>query len=483
MHIPSKRIEKVVLVNARNPEGMSQFTFLDPMAPESLGIIGTQLKKQGCQVVWIDESIDSLYWGNHLWNLVKESDLFGVSAMTHTEDRAIQLAKIAKSINPHVITVAGGPGPTSNPEKVLTGFDFVVMAQGVTTIIELLHLLRDGGEIENVKGIAFQENGVTRFTKPREFFKTLAGVPFADFTLLCNRYKLNVPVITNSLGCPFNCTFCYKGTMCGNKYLTREVEEAVDYLQYVSRFARNLWWTGGKKSIFLGDDNCAADAEWTASFFEKVAKLNLKNLGIAIQMRASSCRNTDLLDIMCKAGVGRIFFGFESPFDKDLKIVKKDQSSEDILFAIKECKKREIGIGAMMIWGLETHKLGDHLKYADFLLKHGVDMMLLFLFTPLPQTEDWKRIKSEGRILEKIPTRYYDCLHIVFKHPYMTPAQIQEAYLETIVKFYGLKQTIKDGLKQRVRIRHLVYRFVGNWYLKAVRRETAQYVQEFLLDV
>lgn len=483
MHIPSKRIEKVVLVGARNLEGISQFTFLDPMVSESLGIIGVQLKKQGCQVVWIDESIDSLYRGNHLWGLVKESDLFGVSAMTYTEDRAIWLAKTAKSINPQVITVAGGSGPTSNPEKALTGFDFIVMAQGVITIVELLHLFRDGGEVEDVKGIAYQENGVVCFTKPREFLKTLTGVPFADFTLLHNRHKLNVPVITNSLGCPFNCTFCYKGTMSGNKYLTREVEEAADYLQYVSRFARKLWWTGGERSIFLGDDNCAADAEWAASFFEKVAKLNLKNLGTGVQMRAPSCRNTDLLDIMGKARVGRIFSGFESPFDKDLKLIRKSQSPEDILFAIEECKKRGIGIGAMMMWGLETHNLGDHLKYADFLLKHGVDMMILFLFTPLPQTEDWKRIKSEGRILEKIPTRYYDGLHIVFKHPYMTPIQIQEAHLEAIVKFYGLKQTIKDGLKKQIKMRHLVYRFVGNWYLKAARRETAQYIQEFLLDV
>lgn len=483
MHIPSKRIEKVVLVNARNPEGISQFTFLDPMVPESLGIIGAQLKKQGCQVVWIDESIDSLYWRNHLWDLVEESDLFGVSAMTHTEDRAVQLAKIAKLINPHVITVAGGSGPTSNPEKALTGFDFVVMAQGVTTIIELLHLLRDGGETENVKGIAFHENRVVRFTKSREFLKTLTGVPFADFTILHNRHKLNVPVITNSLGCPFNCTYCYKGTMCGDKYLTRGVEEAADYLQYVSRFARNLWWTGGEKSIFLGDDNCAADIEWAASYFEKAAKLNLKNLGIGVQMRAPSCRNTDLLDIMGEAGVCRIFSGFESPFDRDLKLIRKNQSPEDILFAIEECKKRGIGIGAMMMWGLETHKLGDHLKYADFLLKHGVDMMLLFLFTPLPQTEDWKRIKSDGRILEKIPTRYYDSMHIVFKHPYMTPIQIQEAHLEAIVKFYGLKQAIRDVFKRRIKMCHLVYRFVGKWYLKAAQRETAQYIQKFLFDI
>jgi len=357
------------------------------------------------------------------------------------------------------------------------------MAQGVATIIELLHLLRDGGEIENVKGLAFQENGVVRFTKPREFLKTLTGVPFADFTLLHNRHKLNVPVITNSLGCPFNCTFCYKGTMCGNRYLTREVEEAVDYLQYVSRFARNLWWAGGERNIFLGDDNCAADIEWAASFFEKAAKLNLKTLGIGVQMRAPSCRNTDLLDIMGEAGVCRIFSGFESPFDRDLKLIRKNQSPEDILFAIEECKKRGIGIGAMMMWGLETHKLGDHLKYAYFLLKQVVDMILLFLFTPLPRTEDWKRIKSEGRILEKIPTRYYDCQHIVFEHPYMTPIQIQEAHLEAIVKFYGLKQTIKDGLKRQIKMRHLVYRFVGNWYLKAARRETTQYIQEFLLDV
>lgn len=480
MRIEARRIEKVILVNARNHGVVSQFTLLDPMVPESLGIIGAQLKELGCEVIWIDEAIDNLTPNSNLWRLVQEADLFGVSAMTHTEERAIELAKQAKAVNNDIVCIAGGPGPTSNPEKALKGFDFVVMAQGLNTIIDLCQLLRNGGPAETIQGIAFREQGEAIFTESREFISSLTGVPFADFKLLHNRHRVNIPVITNSLGCPFNCTFCYKNAMCGNGYYLRDVDEAVDYLQYTYQFTRPLWWTGGRRVIFIADDNCAANQKWAIQFFEKIAHLDYRNLFLGVQMRAQACKSQELMDAVKDANVDRIYFGFESPFDEDLKSIRKRQTQEDIVLAIEECKKRSIGIGAMMIWGLENHRFGDHLKYVDFLLKHGVDVMILFMFTPLPQTEDWKRIQQAGLILENVPTRYYDLQHIVFRHPNMEPEEVQRAHLEAISKFYSLRQAISDARNNNVSFQNFFYRLVGRWYQKAAKRQADNYIKTYL---
>ncbi|PIR97261.1 MAG: hypothetical protein COT91_02380 [Candidatus Doudnabacteria bacterium CG10_big_fil_rev_8_21_14_0_10_41_10] len=135
------RIQKTVLVGARNQGVMSQFSFFDPMVAEALGVIGAVLKSLGCEVVWIDEAIDHLDPKSSLWQLVVDADLFCVSAMTHTEGRAVELARFAKIVNQNIFCVAGGPGPTSNPGKALATFNVVVMAQGVHTIVDLVRCL------------------------------------------------------------------------------------------------------------------------------------------------------------------------------------------------------------------------------------------------------------------------------------------------------------------------------------------------------
>jgi len=331
-----------------------------------------------------------------------------------------------------------------------------------------------------VLGLAYLRDEEVVFTEPRPFLTTLDDVPFAAFDLLRGREQLNIPVMTNTVGCPFDCTFCYKDVMAGRGYIVRPVDEAVKYLKHAYRFTRRLWWTGGKKTIFLGDDNIAANQKWAIKFFQEAARLGYRDLVLTCQMRASACRNDELMNAVKAAGVSTIFFGFESTSDDDLIAMSKRQTGDDITHAIQACKKRGIGVNAMIIWGLEGHQPGDHLKYVDFLLEHGVEALFLFMFTPLPGTPDGERIRQASFMLD-VPTRFFDLQHIVFKHPNMTPLQAQMAHLEALESFYSLRQTWSDVRSGKISWHSALYRIVGWTSLPAARSQAHHYNNIYLL--
>lgn len=143
------KIENVILINPRRfstipgsnsqkpKPAISQFSLREPMTPEGIVIIGTAIKEMDKQidVVIIDESITPLYANSPLWGKIAQADIVGISAMTCTEDRGYQILKEAKRINPKIICMAGGFGPSSQLEKALeNGVDIVVIGEGVITI-------------------------------------------------------------------------------------------------------------------------------------------------------------------------------------------------------------------------------------------------------------------------------------------------------------------------------------------------------------
>ena len=61
----------------------------------------------------------------------KTADLYAITAMAATLDRAIQIGEILKSKNPKIPVIIGGPGPTASLDKVkdLICFDSIFVGE------------------------------------------------------------------------------------------------------------------------------------------------------------------------------------------------------------------------------------------------------------------------------------------------------------------------------------------------------------------
>lgn len=460
MKIKAREIKKAVIINAHHGR-INQFSLRGALTSEGSTLIGTVINNMNCDVKIIDESITPLHAKSRYWELVSGADLIGVSAMTHTEDRAYQIIRQVKKINPSVIRIAGGFGPSSNPQKALAhGVNFVVIGEGIETIRELVLAFRNGGEAENINGIAWQEDNSVCFSKPRSLIQNLDKIPFANNNLLVNGKKIVGPVVTTSSGCPYACNFCSVSKFYGKKYRRRSTENGLEYIKLAHSMG---------KPIFIGDDNFTANPNQTKELLEEIIRLDLKNLSLTTQMRASSCEDKEFMNLAKKDAIEWIFFGYEDISESGLSSINKKQTPEDIALSIQECKKRGIHVGGMFILGLDNHTPESAVQIADFALEHNIDALILFIRTPLPGTVDSDNLISENRILN-IPKSFRDLQFVVFKPKNMTARELQESHLDGIKKFYSLKNWRKGA----------IIRLAGQYYIRKHEKAARRFIQQYL---
>ncbi|UCD31888.1 MAG: cobalamin-dependent protein, partial [Desulfobacterales bacterium] len=112
----------------------------------------------------------------------KKPDIIGFSILQANRWGGIEIAEIAKKIDPHVKIVFGGISATFLWEHFLTHFpqiDIVVIGEGEYTFLNLVRCI-DKGEydhIGSIRGIAFRKNGKPCKTGPAEPIKHLDDLP------------------------------------------------------------------------------------------------------------------------------------------------------------------------------------------------------------------------------------------------------------------------------------------------------------------
>ena len=87
--------------------------------------------------------------------------MIGFSSVTAGIARSMSLARIIKQKYPDAKIIMGGIHPTVMPEEPLlqSQQDVVVIGEGEYTLLSLIRYFRDGGDLHQIKGIAYVENG------------------------------------------------------------------------------------------------------------------------------------------------------------------------------------------------------------------------------------------------------------------------------------------------------------------------------------
>lgn len=115
----------------------------------------------------------------------------------------------------------------------------ISIGEGEDTWLDLVNTISSGGDIHNVAGLAFRENGKTIYTAQREFLD-LSKLPVIDWTLVdpekyfqatfgCKKMMY----ICSSRGCFGNCTFCINETFNRCSYRRRPVKDVMDEIEYL----------------------------------------------------------------------------------------------------------------------------------------------------------------------------------------------------------------------------------------------------------
>lgn len=315
-----------------------------------------------------------------------QPSVLGITTYTVCLVDTYKVVSLVRQVIKDVKVVLGGPHTFVWGKETIArpDVDYICVGEGEEAFDKLIRALIEGGDTNNIDGI-YSKSNIDNFPSdarlPKAHIKDLNSLPILDYSFLdkdiyfstVGREK-NVATMLTSRGCPHLCTFC---DVPSKKYRPRTWESIFEEL--------DIRVKEGYKEIFLYDDTFNLTAQRVIEFCEI---LLTKEYKIRWSFRGRSNSTTrEMLVIAKKAGCERIHFGIETGTNAGLEILKKGNTVENTIKAIKWC--RELGIktiGDFMI-GLPFEKSPDDVKNnVKSLIRMNPDYAQFNIFQPIPGT-------------------------------------------------------------------------------------------------
>ena len=232
-------------------------------------------------------------------------------------------------------------------------------------------------------------------------------------------------------GCPFQCSFCTIINVQGRTVRWRAPEDV--------ECSVRQHWARGVRALFITDDNFARNRQWEAVFDRliKLREVEGLNLRIMLQVDTLAHRIPGFIDKARRAGVGYVFIGLENiNLDNLMAARKKQNRIGEYRLMLQKWKE----IGAVTVCGYIIGFPNDTpervLNDIETLKRElPVDVAEFFCLTPLPGSEDHKRLYEKGAWLDP-DLNIYDTEHVCCEHPRMSKDEWIETYRRAWDSFY-----------------------------------------------
>ena len=328
----------------------------DNSFPLGVGYLAAVLRRQGadvkicCQDIfhYPNEEMAKLFLKNENYDLI----CIGFLAARFRET-ILDLCATVNKFKKNAWLILGGHGPSSIPEYVLksTDVDVVAIGEAEETIVELLKCKIEGGDLSQIKGIAYRNNDNIVINERRKPIMDLDSIPFPEWSLFpieryinCVRFfraskgDKTLEILT-SRGCVNRCNFCYRMEW-GIRF--RSAENVIKEMKLLND-------KYGINCFFMDDELFNFPKKRIFEFYEVLRKNNLK-------IKFSCNARVDVFDeetAVCLKESGCVFlnFGFESSDQNVLNLMKKNTTVEQNIRAAEIAKKVGIGMGLNFIWG------------------------------------------------------------------------------------------------------------------------------------
>lgn len=224
-------------------------------------------------------------------------------------------------------------------------------------------------------------------------------------------------------GCPFQCSFCTIINVQGHKSRRRTPDD-------VERIVRtNI--ANGLHRFFITDDNFSRNKDWEAILDRLIhlREVEKVEMSFIVQVDTQSHRLPGFIPKAARAGVRRVFIGLESINPENLKGAGKGQNRiSDYRKMLLAWKQAGIVTYCGYILGFPGDTPEAVLRDIRVIQKElPVDLLEFFYLTPLPGSEDHRKLHDSGTWMDPDINKY-DLNHAVTGHPLMTPEQWAQAY-------------------------------------------------------
>lgn len=420
-------IKKVLLIEppvSRPADFGAEKVRIGVVPPLGLAYIGVILEKNDFEVKILDCVVEgslegASYKGNQIrYGLSDEEikkeireyspDLVGVSCLVSAKVYdMLNVCKLAKEVNPEMITATGGAHPTTAFREVLKdeNLDFAVLGEADYSALDLINALNGKGDLSKIDGLAYRENQKIKVNPKTKFIENLDELPLpARHLLKMEKYiKTSSPhsgikrqpftSMISSRGCPFRCHFCVIRYLWGGIARFRSPENVLLEMEYLIK-------NYGIREIHFEDDNLTTNKERAKAIFNGIIKkgwdLTLNSpSGLSV-----AALDEELLCLMKKAGYYSISFAIESGDKEVLKLMHKPMDLEKAKRLIKTARRLGLKTKGFFILGYPGETKEQMQRTVDFAAQANLDWVIFFIATPICGSELEKLCREKGYLID-----------------------------------------------------------------------------------
>jgi len=353
---------------------------------------------------------------------IEWADMVFISAMIVQKASLEEVVDRCKSVGKTV--VVGGPYVSTGGGQ-LPEADHIFSGEAEATLPEFIRDL---------------EAGVAkRLYKPAER-PSLADTPLPDFSLI-DPENYSAMNLQYSRGCPFQCEFCDIIEIYGRVPRTKSNEQMIAELDSL----KAMGWRG---MVFIVDDNFIGNKKNVRLFLPDLIEWSQKHgfpFSFITEASVNLAEDEPLLGMMQDAGFKRVFLGIETPVEESLKEAQKGQNTRrDLLDSVHKIQSYGMEVMAGFILGFDNDPEDIFERQMDFISESGIPLAMVGLLTALPDSQLWRRLEHEGRLLEDSTGNNTDCtLNFV---PKMDETRLVEGYKEVLLNIYSPREYYKRAL-------------------------------------
>ena len=232
-------------------------------------------------------------------------------------------------------------------------------------------------------------------------------------------------------GCPFQCSFCTIINVQGRKSRYRTPD---DVEEIVRRNARQ-----GVTKFFVTDDNFARNKNWEP-ILDRLIELREGEgipLRLILQVDTLCHKIPGFIEKAARAGCNAVFIGLENINPESLLGTKKRQNKIwEYREMLQAWRKQKVMTWAGYILGFPTDTPESIARDIDIIKKElPIDILEFFCLTPLPGSEDHKKLFVKGVPMDPDMNKY-DLEHVCTGHAVMSKAQWEGVYRDAWARYY-----------------------------------------------
>ena len=390
------------------------------ITPIGLAYISSALKQNGFQTEFLNLNL----CGSAVSGLInqvlskKEYNVMLTGGLSTHYSIVKNCVNLVREYSPSTKIILGGGLVSSQPELICSALqpDYLVIGEGETTVVELLHSIENGDDPSRVDGIGYMSSkGQLVLTRPRKPIPDIDSIPWPDYegidldaileqTLPSQVYLYNMfdyprpyPLVA-SRSCPYLCSFCFHPI--GNKYRQRSIPNIMEELEFaLGRYHFNI--------IDVYDELFSHNKQRVLEFCQGLKDLS-KTVSWEIkwncQMRVDTS-DEELIEILKGAGVHCLSLGLESYSHPVLKSMNKKITPQQIDKTLKAARRFNVTVTGNFIFGDKAETVETAKETLDYWKENydlfGASIALGFI-EPYPGTALYKHCITKELISDEL---------------------------------------------------------------------------------